>query len=225
MSYFDIYKKRLNSTGNTSQERIQNSKEKEFSLFLNKSIYKVECIFDEKNFTGSLQPNKQYENKCLCTLLTKKTDLIPIGSIINIQDKEKTSKWIILYVDKYTKDGYNRYKVIEANRELTWTTDKVDYSSYVYLTGRMDKVVEDMFKTVNGIDMYREPENTLNIIIPTAAALKKDTYLEIEDEAWTVESVDKISVPGLSYVSLKQTLKKGESVSDMLPSESNSFWA
>lgn len=225
MSYFDIYKKRLNSTGNTSQERIQNSKEKEFSLFLNKSNYKVDCQYGEKTFLGSLQPNKQFESKCICTLLTKKVDIIPIGTILDIIDKDKISKWIILYMDKYTKDGYNRHKVIEANREISWKENQQIFSSYVHLAGQMDKVVEDMFKLNAGIDMYREPDNVLKVIIPTAAALKKDTYLEIEDEAWIVEDIDKISVPGLSYVSLKQTLKKGESIIDIPPGESNSFWA
>ena len=72
MSYFDIYKKRLNAAGTTSRERIQTSKEKSFSLFKEKSIYKKICTFKDKEYTVSLQPNKEYESKTVCVLLTEK---------------------------------------------------------------------------------------------------------------------------------------------------------
>lgn len=230
MSYFDIYKKRLNSKGTTSQERIQSTKEKSFSQFLNKSIYKKFCNFGEETFIVSLQPNKEYESKCICTLLTEKSLTFPVGALLEIFEKEKgpISRWIIIHLDKYTKDGYNRYKVIEANRQISWFSNKIEYSSYVYLSGQMDKVVDDLFKTTGGVDMYREPEKTLKIIIPTNLNFKKDTYLEIDDEAWKVEEFDKISVPGISYALLKETLVRGEDPFETptkpdAPSD-NSFW-
>ena len=225
MSYFDIYKKRLNAAGTTSQERIQTSKEKSFSLFKEKSIYKKICTFEDKEYTVSLQPNKEYESKTVCVLLTEKKLIIPIGEILFIKDPNtfEESYWIVIYMDRYSKEGYNRYKLIEINRTLNWIDNNINCSSKVYLTGQMDKIIDNLFKINNGIDAYSEPEKSLKIIIPTAALLKKEQYLEIENEGWIVENSDSISVPGLTYAILKECLLRPT------PSENteiiNSFWA
>ena len=61
MSYFDeVYLKRMNLSGTTRQERINQRKINEFNnLFLKNSSYKVDIYkinFENSNLVGSLQP-------------------------------------------------------------------------------------------------------------------------------------------------------------------------
>ena len=47
MSYFDIYKMRLNRFGNDYQSRIQGAREYNFDLYLLKSVYRVDFMYND----------------------------------------------------------------------------------------------------------------------------------------------------------------------------------
>ena len=71
MSYFDIYKKRVNRYGNDYQERVQRERERLFDLYLLKTIYRVDFQYEEETIAGSLEKYKQDETQTLQYLLTK----------------------------------------------------------------------------------------------------------------------------------------------------------
>jgi len=58
MSYYDIYKLRLNRFGNDYQSRIQGEREKNFDLYLLKSVYRVDFLYNNQHHVGSLERNK-----------------------------------------------------------------------------------------------------------------------------------------------------------------------
>lgn len=232
MSYFEnVYLERANMDGYTSQERIQTSKERTFLNFLEKSIYKVQIQLDSMSFFGSLKPNKQDEMKITCILLIAKQIKLSVGTILNIFNTEINDydKWLLLDLDEYAKNGSNRYLTLKLNRTIQWENSIGEIQSdNVYLAGKLSEAIEDLFKVTGGIDLTREPDRVIHFIMKTNDNLKKDSYLEIEDEAWKVTGIDKLSVPGVSYITLKETplriitnlpLVEGEEISEPV-----SFW-
>ena len=88
MSYFDVYRKRLNRFGNDYQSRIQGEREHNFDLYLLKSIYRVDFEYHHHHIAGSLEKYKQTDTKTLQYLLTKIDVMIPNGTVLFIPDKD-----------------------------------------------------------------------------------------------------------------------------------------
>jgi hypothetical protein len=65
MSYFDVYRKRLNRFGNDYQSRIQGAREYNFDLYLLKTVYRVDFEFGHCHHAGSLEKYKQTDTKTL----------------------------------------------------------------------------------------------------------------------------------------------------------------
>lgn len=88
MSYFDIYLQRLNRFGNDYQSRIQGEREKLFELYLLKSVYRVDFMYDDQHWAGSLEKNKQDNSETRQYLLTNINLNIPSGTILMLSDKD-----------------------------------------------------------------------------------------------------------------------------------------
>ena len=65
MSYFDVYRKRLNRFGNDYQSRVQGAREYNFDLYLLKTVYRVDFEFEKCHHAGSLEKYKQTDTKTL----------------------------------------------------------------------------------------------------------------------------------------------------------------
>ena len=213
MGYFeDIYKKRVNRYGLDYQSRIQREREELFDLYLLKTIYRVDFLFEDEEVAGSLEKYKQDETQTLQYLLTKTSVNIPNGTILMIPDKDKIKKpWLVYYLEDIKASGYNRYIVLKMTHYLTWTArDGSQQESWAYMYGQEDNMLKDEIRSRSRMDtIYTENLKTSFFVMPTTPKIKKDDYLEIGTgelkEQYRVTGYDIQSTPGVEYVTVDPT--------------------
>ena len=214
MSYFDIYKKRVNRYGLDYQSRIQREREELFDLYLLKTIYRVDFLYNDEEIAGSLEKYKQDETQTLQYLLTKTSINIPNGTILMIPDKDKIEKpWLVYYLENIKASGYNRYIVLKMTHYLIWTArDGSVQNSWAYMYGQEDNMLKDEIRSRSRMDtIYSENLKMSFFVMPTNEYIKKDIYLEIGDgslqEQYVVTGYDIQSTPGVEYVTVDPTYK------------------
>ena len=213
MGYFeDIYKKRVNRYGLDYQSRIQREREELFDLYLLKTIYRVDFLFEDKEVAGSLEKYKQDETQTLQYLLTKTSVNMPNGTILMIPDKDKIKKpWLVYYLEDIKASGYNRYIVLKMTHYLTWTArDGSQQESWAYMYGQEDNMLKDEIRSRSRMDtIYAENLKMSFFVMPTTPKIKKDDYLEIGTgelkEQYRVTGYDIQSTPGVEYVTVDPT--------------------
>ena len=213
MGYFeDIYKKRVNRYGLDYQSRIQREREELFDLYLLKTIYRVDFLFEDEEVAGSLEKYKQDETQTLQYLLTKTSVNMPNGTILMIPDKDKIKKpWLVYYLEDIKASGYNRYIVLKMTHYLTWTArDGSQQESWAYMYGQEDNMLKDEIRSRSRMDtIYTENLKTSFFVMPTTPNIKKDDYLEIGTgelkEQYRVTGYDIQSTPGVEYVTVDPT--------------------
>ena len=213
MGYFeDIYKKRVNRYGLDYQSRIQREREELFDLYLLKTIYRVDFLFEDEEVAGSLEKYKQDETQTLQYLLTKKNVNMPNGTILMIPDKDKIKKpWLVYYLEDIKASGYNRYIVLKMTHYLTWTArDGSQQESWAYMYGQEDNMLKDEIRSRSRMDtIYAENLKMSFFVMPTTPKIKKDDYLEIGTgelkEQYRVTGYDIQSTPGVEYVTVDPT--------------------
>ena len=209
MGYFDIYQKRLNRFGTDYQSRIQNKRENEFQLYLNKSVYRVEFSYDEATHVGSFEKYKQDDTKTLHYLLTDVDLDMPNGTVLMIPDDNGDDKpWMVYYLERIEASGYNRYIMLRMSHYLTWTArDGSTQNSYAYMYGQEDNMLKDEIRSRSRMDtIYSENLKSSFFILPKNQYIRKDDYLEVgEDpfkEAYRVTGYDIQSSEGVEYVTV-----------------------
>ena len=213
MGYFeDIYKKRVNRYGLDYQSRIQREREELFDLYLLKTIYRVDFLFEDEEVAGSLEKYKQDETQTLQYLLTKTNVNMPNGTILMIPDKDKIKKpWLVYYLEDIKASGYNRYIVLKMTHYLTWTArDGAQQESWAYMSGQEDNMLKDEIRSRSRMDtIYAENLKMSFFVMPTTPKIKKDDYLEIGTgelkEQYRVTGYDIQSTPGVEYVTVDPT--------------------
>ena len=213
MGYFeDIYKKRVNRYGLDYQSRIQREREELFDLYLLKTIYRVDFLFEDEEVAGSLEKYKQDETQTLQYLLTKTNINMPNGTILMIPDKDKIKKpWLVYYLEDIKASGYNRYIVLKMTHYLTWTArDGSQQESWAYMYGQEDNMLKDEIRSRSRMDtIYAENLKMSFFVMPTTPKIKKDDYLEIGTgelkEQYRVTGYDIQSTPGVEYVTVDPT--------------------
>lgn len=227
MSYFDVYLKRVNRYGNNLQERIQGKKEHDFEVFMSKSPNKVtawnnEIGLEEDGYSAVLQTKEYDQDEVVDYLLVPLEQEIAMGTIIytfnkrhdNIEYEDKKNpgyrRWINYAIDPYTSTGYNRYTVVELESELSWVADGIKYTSFAHATGggsgARDKNINLKFKVQFSEAGAYLPNKRYSIVMPTNKYLKKNMKVTLGGETWRVAGFDNISVKGVSYVTLEETL-------------------
>lgn len=206
MDYFtDIYLRRLNRFGSTYQERIQGQRIENFERYKLKSIYKVDFldpINNSEKITGILEPYKQDETQTLYYLLVSLDKEWEGGTIIEIGNR----KLMIFYKEDLVASGYNRYIVIKMSHLIKWKDRNKEYhESYAYFYGPMTEKIYDMLKTYLRGVVYNESNKYTHLIMPKNNFLLRQDYIEIEDEAFEVTGYDKVSTPGVMFVTLNET--------------------
>ena len=214
MSYFDIYKQRLNRFGNDYQSRIQGEREYNFDLYLLKSIYRVDFEYGCDHHAGSLERYKQDDTKTLQYLLTKIDLNIPNGTILQIPDKDgKEQPWMIYYLENIKASGYNRYVVLKMTHFLTWVArDGSHQSAWAYLYGQEDNMLKDEIRSRSRMDtLYAENLKSSFFVTPVNQYIKKDTYFIVGEEPlqeyYRVTGYDLQSSEGVEYVTIDPVYK------------------
>lgn len=209
MEYYDIYKLRLGRYGTDYQSRIQTKREKEFQLYLNRSVYRIEFEFDNETLAGSFEKYKQDETQTLHYLLTNVNVNIPGGTILDLPDKDGNLKpWMVYYLEHIKASGYNRYIVLRMTHYLSWVArDGNTYESWAYMYGQEDNMLKDELKSRSRMDtLYNENLKSSFFVLPRTECLKKDDYLVIGDEPfqeyYRVTGYDIQSTEGVEYVTV-----------------------
>lgn len=222
MSY-SAYYKRVNRYGNNLQERVQGKKEHDFLTFMSKSpnLVRARNGEDENYYEAVLQTKEYDQDEVTSYLLVPLDKKIPMGTVIYTKDARHTSvfyedkayeerRWINYSIDPYTSTGYNRYTVVELESELSWVLDGIRYSSYAHATGggsgARDKNINLKFNVQFSEAGVYLPNKRYSIIMPTHPKLKKNMKITLGGETWRVTGFDSISVKGVSYVTLEETL-------------------
>ena len=209
MEYYDIYKKRLNRYGLDYQSRIQNKRENEFQLYLAKSVYKVEFIYNSTTIVGSFEKYKQDETETLHYLLTDIDVNIPNGTILQIPNKNGILKpWMVYYLEHIKASGYNRYIMLRMTHYLTWVArDKSTQTSWAYMYGQENNMLKDELKSRSRMDtLYTENLKSSFFVMPKNQYVKKDDYFIVGEqpfqEYYRVTGYDIQSSEGVEYVTI-----------------------
>lgn len=225
MGYYNTYEKRLNRYGTNLQERIQGKKEHDFEVFKEKSPNKVNA-WDNKiegeAYAAVLQTDEYDQDEVVDYFLVPLDKELPMGTIIYTQDMRHKNihyedgkntgyrRWINYAIDPYTSTGYNRYTVVELESELSWVNDGIKYSSFAHATGggsgARDKNINAKFRIQFSEAGVYLPNKRYSIIMPANKNLKKNMKVTLGGETWKVVGFDNISVKGVSYVTLEETL-------------------
>ena len=209
MSYFDVYKQRVNRFGNDYQSRIQGAREKQFDLYLLKTVYRVDFEYKGCRHAGSLERNKQTDTKTLQYLLTDIDLNIPNGTILELVDKDNVKQpWMIYYLENIKASGYNRYIVLRMTHYLTWAArDGSTQSTWAYMYGQEDNMLKDEIRSRSRMDaIYSENLKSSFFVAPLNQYIKKDDYFIVGEkpyqEYYRVTGYDMQSTPGVMYVTV-----------------------
>lgn len=209
MGYYDIYRLRLNRYGLDYQSRIQTEREKLFKLYLLKTVYRVEFLYDNETVVGSLEKYKQDDTKTLQYLLTEVDVNIPNGTVLMIPDKDGNNiPWMVYYLESIKASGYNRYIVVRMTHFLTWRArDGSTQTSWAYMYGQEDNMLKDELKSRSRMDtLYAENLKSSFFLMPLNAFVRKDDYFIIGEkpyqEYYRVTGYDIQSSQGVEYVTV-----------------------
>lgn len=209
MSYFDIYKKRLGRYGHDYQSRLQGKRERQFELYLEKSVYQVEFSYNDQLVIGSFERYKQDDTKTLHYLLTEVDINIPNGSVLMIPNKDNEDEpWMVYYLERIKASGYNRYIMLHMTHFLTWTArDGSTQTSWAYMYGQENNMLKDEIRSRSRMDtIYSENLKTSFFVMPRNQFVKRDDYFIIGEkpfqEYYRVTGYDLQSSEGVEYVTI-----------------------
>lgn len=209
MSYFDIYKKRLNRYGTDYQSRLQGKREHQFDLYLEKTVYRVEFSYKDELVIGSFERYKQDDTKTLHYLLTHVDINIPNGEVLMIPNKDgKEEPWMVYYLEQIKASGYNRYIMLYMTHFLTWIArDGSTQTSWAYMYGQENNMLKDELRSRSRMDtLYSENLKTSFFIMPLNQFVKKDDYFIVGEkpfqEYFRVTGYDIQSSDGVEYVTI-----------------------
>lgn len=223
MQYYDTYLLRLNKYGTTLQERIKGMRERDFDLFLSKSIYQVDTTINGQQILGSLEPNKQDEKASTAYFLVKNGSNLKAGSIFN--EPQDNHDWMVIYrVDNFAR-GYEKYMVAKLDQTIEWMNpNKEWFSSKCYMFGQLTRIIEDRFRNYKGDPTYREDIKVVHVVMPLVD-IEKDSYTIINDEAYVITGYDIVSIQGVMYITLNATFKKNlDPIPEVEPETDDNFW-
>lgn len=208
-NYYEIYNQRLNRYGIDYQSRILGQRQKVFEQLLLKSIYRVDFEWENEEVPGILEPYKQDETKTLHYLLTRLDFNIEPGSILEIPDKDgEIIRWMVYYYEQKQTSGYNRYIMLRMTHLITWIDrNGIERESWTYFYGQENNMLKDELKSRSrNRVLYNENLKMSFFIMPLNKYIQKEIYFEVgEDElkeAYVVKGYDRISTPGVQYVSV-----------------------
>lgn len=206
MSYYDIYKKRLNRYGNDVQGRIQGQRERVFDEYVKTSLNRVSfemkacqgANIDKVKIYSVLERNKQDYVETTGYLLVPFTVTIQIspeetqtfnveeefklapGTILDILSLNGThTYWMVWWKEKIESSGYNKYTILQMTNEITWYHDGIAYTQRFFVKGPGRSMINDTIKSSSTGAVYAENDNKYALVSTLTKNLAKEDYFEI----------------------------------------------
>lgn len=216
-NYYQVYRQRLNRYGLDFQSRIEGSREREFENYLYKTIYRVDFQVGDKWIPGSLERYKQDASETQGYLLTRKEDVLPSGTILEIESRDgRKNVWMVWWLEQIESSGYNKYVVLKMTHMISWrdVEDNV-YEQWASYSGTGKVTINEVNKSAQNETAYKE-NNILNMFItPYCSNLERDSYIKVTyketETAYVVSGIDINSTPGVAYVTIDPSYIRNES--------------
>lgn len=210
MSYFDIYKKRMNRYGDNATDRLEKGRQQNFEKFLYQSPHYTKFQYKEKEVECVFEPSSQDETKTVMHVLCRVGEKFNPGDIVTICGKI----YMFWYWDERQDSGYNRWNVIKLSQHIEWLNeDGSTWSNEAYIFSQQTNMLKNELKSRSrSATLYLENLKLDFMIMPSDKNLEIGSYLVIKiddmSRAERVTGIDFLSTPGVMYVSMDPTIER-----------------
>ena len=210
MSYFDIYKKRMNRYGNNATDRLEKGRQQNFEKFLHQSPHYTKFQYKDKEVECVFEPSSQDETKTVMHVLCRVGEKFNPGDIVTICGK----RYMFWYWDERQDSGYNRWNVIKLSQRIEWLNeDGSTWSNEAYIFSQQTNMLKNELKSRSrSATLYLENLKLDFMIMPSDKNLEIGSYLVIKindmSRAERVTGIDFLSTPGVMYVSMDPTIER-----------------
>lgn len=210
MSYFDIYKKRINRYGDNATDRLEKGRQQNFEKFLHQSPHYTKFQYKEKEVECVFEPSSQDETKTVMHVLCRVGEKFNPGDIVTICGK----RYMFWYWDERQDSGYNRWNVIKLSQHIEWLNeDGSTWSNEAYIFSQQTNMLKNELKSRSrSATLYLENLKLDFMIMPSDKNLEIGSYLVIKiddmSRAERVTGIDFLSTPGVMYVSMDPTIER-----------------
>lgn len=210
MSYFDIYKKRMNRYGDNATDRLEKGRQQNFEKFLYQSPHYTKFQYKEKEVECVFEPSSQDETKTVMHVLCRVGEKFNPGDIVTICGK----RYMFWYWDERQDSGYNRWNVIKLSQYVEWLNeDGSTWSNEAYIFSQQTNMLKNELKSSSrSATLYLENLKLDFMIMPSDKNLEIGSYLVIKiddmSRAERVTGIDFLSTPGVMYVSMDPTIER-----------------
>lgn len=210
MSYFDIYKKRMNRYGDNATDRLEKGRQQNFEKFLYQSPHYTKFQYKEKEVECVFEPSSQDETKTVMHVLCRVGEKFNPGDIVTICSK----RYMFWYWDERQDSGYNRWNVIKLSQYIEWLNeDGSTWSNEAYIFSQQTNMLKNELKSRSrSATLYLENLKLDFMIMPSDKNLEIGSYLVIKiddmSRAERVTGIDFLSTPGVMYVSMDPTIER-----------------
>ena len=114
---------------------------------------------------------------------------------------------MVFYLEENHSRGYNKYVMLRMSHVIS-INGMGEYPCYCY--GQMSTLIEDLVASRKADFWYEDKDKDWHIIMP-ALDIKKDDYIIVngdENEPYLVTGFDKITIPGVIYIALNETMTR-----------------
>lgn len=210
MSYFDIYKKRMNRYGDNATDRLEKGRQQNFEKFLHQSPHYTKFQYKDKEVECVFEPSSQDETKTVMHVLCRVGEKFNPGDIVTICGK----RYMFWYWDERQDSGYNRWNVIKLSQYIEWLNeDGSTWSNEAYIFSQQTNMLKNELKSRSrSATLYLENLKLDFMIMPSDKNLEIGSYLVIKiddmSRAERVTGIDFLSTPGVMYVSMDPTIER-----------------
>lgn len=210
MSYFDIYKKRMNRYGDNATDRLEKGRQQNFEKFLHQSPHYTKFQYKDKEVECVFEPSSQDETKTIMHVLCRVGEKFNPGDIVTICGK----RYMFWYWDERQDSGYNRWNVIKLSQHIEWLNeDGSTWSNEAYIFSQQTNMLKNELKSRSrSATLYLENLKLDFMIMPSDKNLEIGSYLVIKindmSRAERVTGIDFLSTPGVMYVSMDPTIER-----------------
>lgn len=217
----DLYKARLNRSGDNRIDRIKNEQQRNFLKYLERTPNRKTIEIDNKEYHASILLKKDQQNNTDLHVLAPYGTPIKTGTLLRWEN----ASWLVLYEVEPKKTSSFNGVIKKCNNILTWVdAHGIRRESPCYITGHSGTNLERRTSPsgrVNSNFVFPEYNANIDVILPNnlyTSALGNTAKFMLNKVAWELVNIDTLSSQDLVYVKLKQIFK-----SDVRDDEDNNL--